>query len=207
MFDALSVPPGGFKAIMADPPWAFKGYAPPRPQNFASDRGVTKHYQTMTREEICAMPMLDIAARDCHLFLWSTGPHLPQALETMDRWGFKYSGMGFVWVKMRRAFATQPMRMLPLIQADLFMGLGHTTRKNAEYVLLGRRGNARRMAKDVHEIILAPVREHSRKPDEAFARVQRYCEGPYAEIFSREERAGWSTWGNEQAKFNGGATA
>lgn len=207
MFDSLVVPEGGFGAIMADPPWHFRSYAPPRVQNFASDRSLEKHYKTMTREQICAMPIADLAARDCHLFLWSTGPHLPQALETMERWGFRYSGMGFVWVKLRRAFASQPMRMLPLIHADLFMGLGHTTRKNAEFVLLGRRGSPRRVAKDVHEIILSPVREHSRKPDEAFDRVRRYCDGPYAEIFSRERRDGWSTWGDEDGKFStGGAT-
>lgn len=200
MFEALDIPPGGFKAIMADPPWHFRSFSPPRPQNFASDRSPNKHYATMSAQDIFDMPVADIAARDSHLFLWSTGPHLPQAIETMRQWGFRYSGMGFVWVKMRRAFLRQP-RMLPLIHADLFMGLGHTTRKNAEFVLLGRRGSARRNAKDIHEIILSPVREHSRKPDEAYDRVRQYCDGPYLELFSREERAGWSTWGNETGKF------
>jgi N6-adenosine-specific RNA methylase IME4 len=66
------------------------------------------------------------------------------------------------------------------------------------------RGNARRNAKDVREIILAPVREHSRKPDEFFRRVERYCDGPYVELFARERRPGWDSWGDEADKFNGG---
>ena len=79
--------------------------------------------------------------------------------------------------------------------------MGHTTRQNAEYVVLGRRGKPRRLCKDVHQLIIQPRREHSRKPDEFYARVERYCTGPYLELFARQRRPGWTAWGNELDKF------
>ena len=79
--------------------------------------------------------------------------------------------------------------------------MGHTTRQNAEYVVLGRRGKPRRLRKDVHQLIIQPRREHSRKPDELYARVERYCTGPYLELFARQRRPGWDCWGNEIDKF------
>jgi N6-adenosine-specific RNA methylase IME4 len=71
-------------------------------------------------------------------------------------------------------------------------------------VLLARRGNCRRQRKDIRELILAPRREHSRKPDEFYRRVEQYCAGPYADLFAREQRPNWATWGDECGKFNGG---
>lgn len=91
--------------------------------------------------------------------------------------------------------------MVPSDESDFHVGLGLTTRKNAEFVLLGRRGNAKRLAKDVRELILSPRREHSRKPDEMYSRVERYCAGPYLELFARQPRPGWDSWGNETTKF------
>lgn len=67
---------------------------------------------------------------------------------------------------------------------------------------MGRRGNAKRIAKNIMEPILSPVREHSRKPDESYERIMRYADGPYLEMFSRENRDGWSVWGNQTALFN-----
>ena len=105
--------------------------------------------------------------------------------------------MAFTWIKLKRRYDAHQLRVLPTADADLHVGLGLTTRKNAEFCLLGRRGNARRLAKDVREVVLAPVREHSRKPDEAYARVERYCAGPYLELFARQRRPGWDSWGDE----------
>ena len=79
----------------------------------------------------------------------------------------KYSADAFTWVKPRRS--TDPDQFLPLTESDLHVGLGLTDRNQTEIVLLGRRGNCRRTSKDVREVILAPVREHSRKPDEFYA--------------------------------------
>lgn len=187
-----------YGAIVADPPWSFRVR-----KSHKEVRNPDRHYRTMSLEEIEAMPVKDIAARACHLFLWVPGPllvigaHLP----IMRAWGFKPSASGFVWIKLRRKF--DPCTFNPVIESDLHIGLGMTTRKNAEFVVLGRRGSARRKSNSVREVILSPVREHSRKPDEFYRRVEQYCDGPYAELFSREDRLGWHCWGNEAGKFNG----
>ncbi|HYI43686.1 MAG TPA: MT-A70 family methyltransferase [Sphingomicrobium sp.] len=189
-----------FGCILADPAWSFRGYT-----QQLSDRDIQRHYATMKLEEIKALPVGDVAAPDSHLFLWATGPHLPAAFDVMAAWGFRYSGMAFTWIKLKRSFDARQLRVLPTLEADLHVGLGFTTRKNAEFCLLGRRGSARRNAKDVREIILSPVREHSRKPEEARDRIERYCDGPYLELFARSARPGWTAWGNEVGKFEAAA--
>lgn len=188
---------GGFKAIMADPPWYFRART-----TVVSDRDPQRHYGVMSARDICALPVSDLAEKDAHLFLWATGPCLPQAFAVIDAWGFRFSGVAFTWIKLKKSHNPNQLRILPSAEHDLHVGLGFTTRKNAEFCLLARRGNAKRVAKDVREIIMSPVREHSRKPDEAFDRVRRYCDGPYLELFSRESRAGWATWGNQTGKFD-----
>lgn len=157
----------------------------------------------MGLEEIKAMPVRDLAAKDAHLFIWTTGPCLQHTFEVIEAWGFRYSAVAFTWVKLKRLFDERQLRVLPTLESDLHVGLGLTTRKNAEFCLLARRGSARREAKNVREIVLSPVREHSRKPDEVYARVQKYCVGPYIELFSRQRRLGWDSWGNETSKFSG----
>lgn len=172
--------------------------------NWTSRRDAEKHYAVMGIDDIAALPVKELAApTGCHLFLWTTGPCLPLAFGIIEAWGFRYSSVAFTWVKLKRSHNPMQLRVLPLAEQDLHVGLGLTTRKNAEFCLLARRGNCRRVAKNIREIILAPVREHSRKPDEFFDRVERYAAGPYVEIFARQSRPGWSTWGNEATKFDG----
>lgn len=195
------LPRGHFKAILADPPWHFRARTALQVGNWTSRRDAEKHYAVMGLDEIKAMPVRELAAKDAHLFIWTTGPCLPQTFDVMEAWGFRYSAVAFTWVKLKRSFDALQLRVLPTLESDLHVGLGLTTRKNAEFCLLGRRGNARRNAKDVREIILSPVREHSRKPEEAAARIERYCDGPYLELFARAERPGWTVWGNETDKF------
>lgn len=190
------IPTGHYKALCVDPPWTFKARTALQVENWNSRRDVEKHYAVMSLDDICALPVSRIAAKDAHLFLWTTAPCLPQAFKVIEAWGFRYSSVGFVWVKLKRSFQIQQLRLTPTIASDLHVGLGLTTRKNVEFVLLARRGNARRNAKDVREVILSPVREHSRKPDEIFGRVERYCDGPYIELFARERRQNWDAWGN-----------
>ena len=194
--------PGHYAAILADPPWHFRTYTKLDENNWNGRRDAEKHYAVMTLDEIAALPVSQLAAPDAHLFLWTTGPHLPQALCVLEAWGFRYSGMGFVWVKLRRGVNPQQLRLIPFTEADLHLGLGHTTRKNAEFCLLGRRGSPRRKAKDVREIVLSPVREHSLKPDPVPERIERYCDGPYAELFARMTRPGWDCWGVEVDHFS-----
>jgi N6-adenosine-specific RNA methylase IME4 len=199
-FGALE--PGSFGAILADCPWHFKSYTALRTQNWSSGRHVERHYRTMKLPDIKALPVAALAAKTgCHLFLCATGPCLPQALEVMAAWGFKYSTVALTWAKLKRSFDAHQLRVLPTADGDFHVGLGLTTRKNCEFVLLGRRGNARRISKKVRELVLAPVREHSRKPDEYRERIEQYCEGPFLEMFARSTRPNWSAWGLETGKF------
>jgi N6-adenosine-specific RNA methylase IME4 len=194
--------PGAYGAIVADPPWHFRARTALQVGNWSSRRDAEKHYAVMGLEEIKALPVGQLAAADAHLFLWTTGPCLRQSFDVIEAWGFRYSAVAFTWIKLKRSFDARQLRVLPTLESDLHVGLGLTTRKNAEFCLLARRGNARRVSKTVREVILSPVREHSRKPDEAFARVQQYCAGPYAELFARTTRPGWDCWGAEVGKFD-----
>jgi N6-adenosine-specific RNA methylase IME4 len=196
----IRLPDGKFACIAADPPWHHASRSP----KGQTRRSPSHHYPTMRLAEIAAMPVAQIAARDCHLWLWTTGPHLQQAFRVMEAWGFRYSSLGFVWItRHTRAgdVAAPGARPLFMDARDLNWGPGYTTRQNAELCLLGRRGAPKRLAKDVFQVIVAPRREHSRKPDEFFPRVERYCGGPRLELFARERREGWTAWGNDVDHF------
>jgi MT-A70 len=113
--------------------------------------------------------------------------------------GARYSGRAFVWIKTKRSRGQQ---LFIHADDDLHMGQGYTTRKNAEDCLIFKAGRPERLARDVREPILAPAREHSRKPDEAIERIERLCAGPRVELFARESvRPNWDLWGNEVGKF------
>jgi N6-adenosine-specific RNA methylase IME4 len=195
------LPRAHYGALLVDPPWHFRARTALQVGNWTSRRDAEKHYDVMGIEDIMALPVKQLAASDAHLFLWTTGPCLRMAFDVIEAWGFRYSSVAFTWVKLKRSHDRLQLRFLPTAESDLHVGLGLTTRKNAEFCLLGRRGNAHRNAKDVREIIMAPVREHSRKPDEAAARVERYCDGPYLELFARTMRPGWDSWGDQADKF------
>jgi N6-adenosine-specific RNA methylase IME4 len=111
----------------------------------------------------------------------------------MNAWGFRFSGSGFVWPKLN-----------PKGQGFAFGG-GFTTRKSTEVCWLGRRGRPRRNAKDVRELIIAPRRQHSRKPDETYGRIERFCDGPYVELFARQRWPGWLAWGDQVDSFTAAA--
>jgi N6-adenosine-specific RNA methylase IME4 len=201
----MDLPKKYFRAILADPPWRFKSYTSLDDENWDIRRDVEKHYGTMSPDDIMGLPIAGLTHPEgCHLFLWTTGPFLETSFDVIKAWGFKYSAIAFCWVKMRRG---KERLYFPLEESDLHLALGHTTRHNVELVLLGRRGNPKRLAKDVREVILSPVREHSRKPQETHKRIERYCDGPYLELFAREQRPGWSTWGNETEKFSNRSVA
>jgi N6-adenosine-specific RNA methylase IME4 len=197
------LPKKHFRAIAADCPWRFKARTAIQSANWKSPRHIERHYSTMPLDEIKAMPVAALAdPKGCHLFLWVTGPQIPAGLEVMAAWGFRYSTLAFTWAKMKRSRSADQFGLCGTTADDFHTGLGLTTRTNAELVLLGRRGNPRRIAKDVRELIIAPVREHSRKPDEFFERVERYCAGPYLELFARKSRPNWVTWGNQADRFD-----
>jgi N6-adenosine-specific RNA methylase IME4 len=165
---------------------------------------VGNHYASMPIEEIIALPVADLAHPDgAHCVLWTTGTHLELAFDVLDAWGFKFSSMMFVWLKLKPFMRNGSLlRVLRLIELDFHVGRGKTTRKNAEFALLGRRGSPPRAAGDVRELIITPLREHSRKPDESYERIMRYSPGPYVELFARNRRAGWHSWGREIDRFS-----
>ena len=105
--------------------------------------------------ELCALPVADLAAPDSALFLWATFPQLPEALRLIQAWGFTYKSVAFVWLKQNRK------------SPGWFYGLGFWTRGNAEVCLLATRGHPKRQAANVHQFIISPIEAHSKKPDEA----------------------------------------
>lgn len=189
---------GKFGAIYADPPWHFEvwsGRASRTPGGYQS-RAVERHYDTMGRDELTALPVPDLAADDCVLFMWTCWPVLAQSMDLLGAWGFKYKTCAFAWMK---AHARQ-MEMFR-DDADPFCGLGYWTRANSEVCLLATRGKPKRQNADVLQGIIEPRREHSRKPDCVYGRIERLVPGPYLELFARNTRPGWASWGNQVGKF------
>ena len=175
-----------YRVIYADPPWSFKVWS-----GKGTARAAENHYSTMSLKEIKALPVANIAADDCALFMWAVMPQLPEALDVIEAWGFKYKTCAFSWMKKNKK------------SDGLFCGLGYWTRANAEICLLATKGKPRRMAKDVRQAVLSPLREHSRKPDEFYDVIRRVTQGPRIDVFSRESREGFTTFGNEAGKFDG----
>jgi N6-adenosine-specific RNA methylase IME4 len=169
-----------FKVIYADPPWEFKVYS-----GKGKQRSADRHYNTQSLDDIKALPIANLAADDCALFLWCVWPELPGALEVIKAWGFEYKTLGFNWVKQTKN------------SDSLHWGMGYWTRANTEGCLLATRGAPKRQAMDVHQVIMSPVGEHSRKPEGTSARIERLLPGPYLELFARRPMAGWTVWGNE----------
>lgn len=188
---------GGFPCILADPPWL---HAMRTPKGVTS-RHASAHYPVMDIASIRAMPVRQLAARDAHLFLWTTWPHLEQALSVIHAWGFTYSSDFLIWVKLNPSKAGA----IWFDQGDFHVGTGYTSRKNTEVLLLGRRGAPKRLSRNTRELLIAARRQHSRKPDETYPRIEGYCPGPRLELFGRQQRPGWTVWGNEVGKFEAAA--
>ena len=187
-------PTGKYGAILADPPWAFQ-CLDGRDKRVAS-RGSVTPYRIMEMTEIAALPVAKIAAEDCALFVWVVWPTLPEALEVIRAWGFNYKTCAFSWMKAD----VSTVNLFP-DPVDAYMGLGYWTRANSEVCLLATRGKPKRLNADVRQGIIAPRREHSRKPDGIHERIERLVAGPYLELFARQRRPGWDSWGNEVDKF------
>jgi N6-adenosine-specific RNA methylase IME4 len=198
-FGPLPQVEGGFPCVLADVPSRFKSNSELKP-----GRNALRHYACHSMATIATLPVASVVSPDALLWFWTTGPLLAIGahLEVMRAWGFEPTAMGFVWIKLNPNAAT-----LFFSERDLFFGPGLTTRKNAEYVILGRRGRPERLAKDVFEIIISPRREHSRKPDETYRRIEKYSRGPRLDLFPRERRDGWIPYGDETDKFDTPAIA
>jgi N6-adenosine-specific RNA methylase IME4 len=202
-------PAGGFQIILADPPWGFLSHSNKRT---TPHRTATDHYETMTYEELCVLPVSHMAGKDCVLFMWTVSSHLDEALALGKRWGFNYKSIGFIWVKVttpkfprRKAHLRDGLDALVELGWYVIrplMGMGFWTRQEAEVCLIFTRGKPARISKGVRQVILDVRREHSRKPDETYRRIERLCgQLPRLELFARASWAGWVAWGNETEKF------
>jgi len=199
---------GGFRTILADPPWAFehrsaKGHG----------KAAQRHYECVPFDDLRRLPVELVAADDCALFLWSTWPLMPKWAPLIEAWGFEYAGLAWEWLKFNPE------------TGKFAFGPGYGTRKNVEPCLLATKGNPMlrtcvasslqdifAAAEGVHsvrdfiltlpgDVIASPRREHSRKPEEQYRRIETLFDGPYLELFSRASRPGWTSWGNEVGKF------
>lgn len=176
-----------FDIILADPPWQYENYAASPGETHDRARGAQKHYPTMTLDQLCAMPVADLASEDAALFLWATWPLIEDAFELISAWGFTYKTLAWEWVKFNRN------------SMGVFVGMGNYTRSNPEPCLLAFKGTPMPVtARDVSAVLMAPVMEHSRKPVEQYERIERLYPGRrYLELFARRPWPGWDVWGNE----------
>lgn len=172
-----------YGAIIIDPPWYFRNYSAA-----GEVKNPVAHYDCMSADEIIALPVNQLAAPDCALFMWATAPMLPAALELMKAWGFAFKSAG-AWAKQSST------------GEKWAFGTGYCFRSTAEFYLLGTIGKPRILSHSVRNLIVAPVREHSRKPDDLHRDVEQLYAGPYCELFARQDRPGWDCWGDETDKF------
>lgn len=175
-----------YNIIYADPPWEYR-----QSGSKTNSRGMAKqHYETMTTEDICSLPIRNIATDDALCFMWATFPNIDQALKVMEAWGFTYKTAAFVWVKKNTKSNTN------------FWGMGAWTRANAEVCLIGisKKTKASECVKShaVHQIVEAPIEQHSKKPNEVRDRIiELLGDLPRIELFARQHTEGWDCWGNE----------
>lgn len=174
-----------YKTILADVPWQFNRW-----QKEPKSRSTLNHYPLMSDEAIKALPVAELADKDCVLFLWTTDTSLPVALEVIKAWNFEFRTVGFYWAKTNAK------------SGGFFTGCGWWTRANPEMCLLATKGQPHRLARDVKRLIVADRREHSRKPDEIYSSIERLVDGPYLELFARTRREGWDqAFSNQPDKF------
>jgi len=169
-----------YKVIYADPPWHFRSYS-----KKGEGRNATQHYDCMSISDICKLPVGDLSDDNCTLLMWAVDPMLPEALEVIKAWGFKYKTVGFTWAKQNKN------------DLGMFTGLGYWTRANPEMCLLATKGKPKRISKSVRQLVIDKRQEHSRKPDVIYDRIEQLLDGPYVELFARRERTGWDSWGNQ----------
>lgn len=176
---------GGFQTILADPPWRFTN----RTGKVAPEHRRLDRYSTMSLDEICDLPVGDVAADNAHLYLWVPNALLPEGIKVMESWGFRYVS-NVVWAKRRMDGGPDGR------------GVGFYFRNVTELILFGVKGRMRTLppARSQVNMIESRKREHSRKPDEQYELIERCSPGPYLELFARYPRPGWAVWGDEAAE-------
>lgn len=175
-----------YRAIIADPPWEYR--------NNTARGGAGRHYPTMSLEQLCSLPIQELAAKDCLLVLWATWPQLPEAMALLQAWGFMYK-TGLPWIK---TLDEPKMDLFGGVDWRPKMGNGFWLRGCSELILLAIKGKVPVPAPEDRLLgLLAPTVRHSRKPDSIHALVERMSSGPYLELFARRPKIGWDVFGNE----------
>lgn len=174
----IELPQGPFSAVLADPPWSFRTYGG---KELAPTQG-KQPYSVMSLADLKALPVGNVVARDAILFMWTVSHLQDEATDLARSWGFAPKSVAFVWDKGR-------------------IGMGYWTRQEVEICKLYTRGKPKRKSKGVRQLIRAPRREHSRKPDEQYSRIEALVGGPYLELFARQAWANWTAWGNQTDKY------
>lgn len=168
-----------YSAILIDPPWNFRTYSK---KDVVPARG-EQPYTTMKLEDIAKVPIQDFMNKDCAVFLWKSASLPLAAAYLANEWGLRIvTDDVFVWDKGS-------------------IGMGYWSRKESETVALLTKGHPRRISKGVRQMIRSKRREHSRKPDEIYSRIEALVAGPYLEMFARQAWPGWDAWGNEVSKY------
>ena len=175
-----------YDVIYADPPWRY--------QDKKCNGACALHYDTMKIQDIKDLPVKELAAKDCVIFMWITYPMLKEGIELMEAWGFKYKTIGFQWIKLNKSGKGK------------FFGLGRWTRGNTEACFIGVRGKPSRKSNSVSRIIEESVRAHSQKPEVVRDKIRELMgdELNYIELFARQHYEGWDCWGNEVGKLDDG---
>lgn len=174
-----------YNIIYADPPWKYND------RLNLQNEGAAVHYNTMTHEDLCNLPINNIADKDCVLFMWVTMPMMREGLKLIEAWGFEYKTCAFAWEKLN------PKSKTP------FKGIGRWVMGNVELCLLATKGKPYKWRNTgVFQLVRSIRREHSRKPDEVPERILQLMGNlPRIELFCREQREGWDVWGNQVDKF------
>lgn len=179
-----------YDIIYADPPWSYndKGFGK---RMFGSEKGAfapeSGNYNTMSLEDIKNLPVSSISSDNCALLMWVVGPLLPEALEVINAWGFKYKTIAFCWTKTTAYWHE-------------VSNLGQWTNGNVELCLLGTKGHPKRIDRTIRQLVKGERTIHSKKPYEVMNRIERlFGDVPRIELFAREEAIGWEVWGDEIA--------
>lgn len=186
--DRIVIPHGGFRTIVADPPWKYGKWGKASEKAFLvsgiceeTNKEIPMPYPTMSVDEICALKVGELAADDCDLYLWTTQKYLPDAFKVLAAWGFKYC-QTLTWCKTPRGTG----------QGGLFC-------PTTEFLILGRKGKMPKKPRidSTWWNVKRPHNSHSTKPEFFQDLIETVSDGPRLELFARRPRDGWTVWGNE----------
>ncbi len=180
----MNFPDKKYKIIYADPPWTYED------KLISHGGGAASHYDTINVEEICNLPIKDLADEDCVLFIWGTWTHNKEVHKVIEAWGFTFKTIGFVWEKRYN-------------NGKIYFGMGRWTRANTEYVLIAVKGKPKRINNSISQLVITPPTTHSKKPNVFRTKIISLMgDLPRIELFARTKVHGWDVWGNDEKLEN-----